>query len=362
MKIWLSPYALDFNYFFNSESKKKQRFGALIKIEFEENGWGYSDFHTGEFLNESIEEDLKNIFSNFKKLIFKKCKKENLNSVEVCDLHVSELLNVLESCKDQKLKNSLNNAAKDYLCRKENKNLLSDMTQIKNHYLITDITSFKDLRRVEELGFDAFKIKLGRSLGKETIFLKELILSSLERSKFRLDFNGSQTFNSFKAWLDENRGFLGSKIDFIEDPFYYSQDHWESIQNEYSIDLALDMINNPLDCIKSCKGFSVLILKPALQDLELIINEYSSRKEIKFVFTHFMDHSLGQMSALCSATQYKKQLKDQVLTCGLCPGDYCTDYELFKNEFNGPYFKRRDIQNSSFFGKEFEKRKWTQVL
>lgn len=305
MKIWHSTYQLYPKNLLNSLSKQKYRKGALLHFLFENGNVGYSDLcPMSEMGDRTIEQELRNISRR---------KWEGL------------------------AERSLYFAQKDAEARSQGQSLYPPNIKIKNHFLISGIIGFEQ-KRVAELqnnGFSEFKVKMGRDLEKETESLKLFVENLGTQSHLRLDFNAILSRERFESWFDKNQKWLRSKLEFIEDPFVYEGAAWKSVSHRYGIRLALDQCADPVSV--QAEGAEVIVIKPAKQNAEEIIKHFKNSSK-KFVFTHYLDFPIGQMSAFYEAQRLYPLVKDQTLACGLQLQDIYEDFTFqtaIRND--GPY-------------------------
>lgn len=143
-----------------------------------------------------------------------------------------------------------------------------------------------------DAGFRTFKVKRG----KDWMRLRKKTAAFLEAYpcvRWRFDFNGA-----LKSHLELHQ-FLGSLpaelIDFVEDPFSDPKlaATWRGVPIGYDrvIPEDLDLEN----------GY--LIVKPALQSLEEV-SSLSKGSGGKVIFTSYMDHPVGQLSAYLQAQKF----------------------------------------------------------
>lgn len=289
MKVWFSPYKLYPATHLNAQVNQGERAGALVKIQTEEGLVGYADFHRPKLL-------------------------EDLNQFET----LKELRSLVNKPDFARTLSLAERNAKGYQFKE---------TKIKNHFLITDVESFSylDLLFYESNGFNRFKVKMGRSLRKQSLALKELCEKSDSKTYFRLDFNASVAKEDFKIWIKKNSAWLCKKIDFIEDPVKYDPSYWRFLKQEYGLNIALDLEADPLK-VDIDGSYSVVVVKPAVQDEQPILDKFKG-SNIKLVWTHYMDHPLGQATAIASALKAKEQLGNNLLDCGLLGKEIYSDLD-----------------------------------
>ncbi len=315
MKLYICPYKLiPKDKQLNSTTYADVKYGSLIKCEYENKKIGYADFHNGEnFLNDSLF-DLKKYFNNIKGPQWEQ------------SLYMAQLMSKVVSTKDK-----------------------SKLTKVKSHYLIQNINKFKplDLLKLEVKGYSRFKVKMGIKLKSETNLLKALIQKSAHNTLFRLDFNASIEKKEFMIWLEKNKDSILNKVEFIEDPISFAPGIWQHIERKFDVNLALDQAEDPIR-VDSQDLPTVIVLKPAVQNVKAIIDKHKAC-EVRFVFTHYMDHPVGQLGANFLAQTYKNQLGELMLDGGLM------GFDMFeKNIFSQIRFS----DQTSVPVKVFTKKSW----
>jgi O-succinylbenzoate synthase len=269
LKIWIHNYLLQPVSRLGRRWREAQ--GALLKLETEGGKFGYSDLHP---------------------------------LPEFGDAPIAEQLKLLKEDRPTELaKRSMELALKDARARAEGRSLLVGAQKIKNHYFL-----FQDLNQdlLDDLVAEEFtevKMKMGQDLIRETKALRELTSAGF---KVRPDFNCSVSEAEFVDWLARLPSRIFDAIDFIEDPFFYNSQAWAKVQTDFGVSLAFDLCDaSPVG------GFSIEILKPARRAM--------SEKESgcqRFVFTHSMDHPLGQMAAAAEAIEWRAR-SSSLESCGL---------------------------------------------
>src|SRR5439155_23755503 len=114
--------------------------------------------------------------------------------------------------------------------------------------------------------------------------------------RLRIDYNATLTADEF---LREAESLPQDRIDFIEDPCPYDGPTWRMLRERTGLRLALDRTF-------ATEGVDVLVLKPAIQDVDSFILHPSS-----FILTSYMDHPVGQLGAAFIAATH------DVGVCGL---------------------------------------------
>ena len=283
----------------NAVAQPHPRQGALLKIRFEdpatgEEKCGYSDcFPWPEFGDRPLGEQLRLLREN-------------------------KLTPLTQR--------SLAFARVDAVARAAHRNLFEGVEVPPSHFFLNekDALSLAFLVGVKRKGFDKIKIKVGRNPLQEAQQISSW--ADVARAlgiKFRLDFNGSLNLPSFHRFM----GQLGSSaelLDFIEDPIPFDLDSWAEIQLKWNLRLALDRMPeeiasgriSPESLRNQAPAFSLLILKPALQDPEFAVR-FAQTLAIPLVVTSSLDHPLGQACAAWVASQIVQEGRVRVETCGL---------------------------------------------
>lgn len=311
MKVWFSKYKLYPKTELNRLMHRPVfRLGSMIKVELKPGVVGYADCCPIEQMGD-----------------------HNIH-MQLDSLKTNEPLPLIER--------SLQLAKKDAEARAHQKRLFLKEVPLKNHYLITQVLEF-DFKKINQLiqqGYDCFKIKMGKELQLETDVLLNLCEELPEPIQFRLDFNCCfKSAQQFEDYLDKYWHKVSARIDLVEDPFKYDQAQWAKIKQCYKVPLAVDFAADPLKVDISEASVESIVIKPAKQDSDKIIEKYKNTS-IHFVFTHYMDYPLGQITALVEAQKHAHQLKDKVKTCGLQALDIYQDSDFSRAiKFNGPFIE-----------------------
>lgn len=283
MKIWIHSYQLQPA----KQAGGQPRSGALLKVEWEPNEFGYSDLHPWpEFGEEPMDVQIESLASaDFTKL---------------CEISLQ-----------------FNSIDREYRVRQRNAFL--GMALPRSHRLVLNAYELTDenLKRWFEEGFTHIKLKVGSSDKADVEAFERWATQSPFR--WRLDFNGRRTGDDFLKWwrnLDET---IQKSVDFIEDPSF------------------TDEIQEPgpwADDWHRQSGSSVKVIKPAREDAE------TSAAYSRIVFTHSLDHPLGQASALWAAAQFYREYPELTEVCGLAVPDVYKD-DPFQNLWScsGPVMK-----------------------
>lgn len=253
LQIATYPYQLIGLHDFNARSPQSVRHGVLIRIEINPGQFGYADLHPWPELGDP---DLAT------------CLKQK-NALWQRALHLAQM---------------------DGEARAHGHNLISQT--LKSHRLVRDANHWP-----QGLEDDAvFKVKVSADLGSETLKLRKIIDQLYGIQKLRLDFNLSLQPKIFSNWLSDNSWLL-KYVDFIEDPCQYDAEVWQRWRDL----IAVDRMQVPLDQV-----VSVRVVKPVREDIES--DGHFVRGLIRrIVFTHNMDHPLGQRTArACAQMFYEK--------------------------------------------------------
>ena len=123
--------------------------------------------------------------------------------------------------------------------------------------------------------FDTIKVKMpGRDLPST--------------GRLRLDFNATLDAGVFAALAPT---LPRDRIDFVEDPCPYDPATWRELRDRTGLRLALDREI-------ALEGVDVLVIKPAIQDVEGLASD-----DREIVVTSYMDHPVGQLHAAAVAAR-----------------------------------------------------------
>lgn len=276
MKVAFSQYSL----FPPQDVQKKPRLGALLRVSFNDGSFGYADCHPWE---------------------------------ELGDLPLDQQLKLLSEGQETSLtKQSVRFAQVDANARATKSHLFQGVKFPKNHYHIPDSSLIDDqlLRRLSYSGITLLKIKMGTDLQKDCQFL-QMFSASLRahQLKCRLDFNCKLSEDQFLNLLNQCREVF-DVIDFFEDPFVYQPQRWEEICESYPIKLACD--KDSLKALAYPDSCDYLVVKPAIQD----VGPFLIKDPRALVLTSYLDHPIGQLSALYTAAKLLGNPTINLSTCG----------------------------------------------
>lgn len=263
MKVWVHGYNL-----IPRETGGVMRRGALLKVEWALHQTGYSDLHPWpEFGEEPLDSHL-----------------EKLSAMKFTRLtEVSLEFNYI-----------------DREFRLMKRNAFLGLIIPRSHRLVVDMTKItpQDLALWEKEGYSHIKVKMGRDLAAETSALLELALAS--HLMWRLDFNGQLNAAQFTEWWQGLNDDVKRRIDFVEDPI---SDGALKIEGPWANDWF------------RTERAKVRIIKPAREG----IDEVGAFNRI--VFTHGLDHTLGQACAAWTAGKFYAAHPRKTEVCGLGGGE-----------------------------------------
>lgn len=253
-QLYISKYKLRFR---NNNGKPPFLEGALLAFEFQKGLVGYSDFLPWPTFGE------QNLFQQLNQM------KKGLFS--------------------QRFEIAKYNAFLDAQARALKKNLFFGLKIPASHFLIEDLLSFKNPEWIFKKGFQIIKVKLKPyEISKQISALKKLN-SSLKNIRWRLDLNGGK-WETWKNHLE----FLHKAIDLIEDPLLEKK-----LQTAQSCNLfAQDWLNS--------SSFPIKIVKPSKDCLKNLIKQLAFFRWKRLIFTHSLDHPLGQVVSAFWAGQFYK--------------------------------------------------------
>ena len=294
----LSKYQLVPKGILGSHASARSRKGALLRVSFPDGSVGYGDcFPWPELGDLPLESHL-----------------DELRAGRFSDL----------------IRCSLRCARVDAEARQAGKNLFKHPIP-KSHFLMTDFSqltlegeregAMDRIKKISALGFTRIKVKVGTRPVHEAQQLSKLLsqCSGLLDESFillRLDFNGTLTQNEVDLFM-ETLGEEKRRIDFIEDPTPYDPEIWARIQKKWGIRLALDRMVRPSVPDLKKGSFSVLVLKPEIQDEKEWVR-LAQEFEVPLVVTSALGHPLGQVYSAWVASQIARDHQNLPLeACGL---------------------------------------------
>jgi O-succinylbenzoate synthase len=325
MKIWSSPYTIQPFQSLNALSGGQVQVGALLKIQWPDGLTGYADLHPWSSLGDlSLDQQLADL-------------KNGKISLQV--------------------EQSIWLARRDAKMRAENKNIFDYGAPVKNNYVATQVQSLSEdfFQELRTQGFTHIKVKMGRDLEQEKVFLSQAAAADF---RLRLDFNGMGSWPIFERFMTSLPKTVLPYIEYVEDPFRYEESEWREARRLVKI-----AVDNQLPQVKwnfSQVPFDVVVIKPAKTDVDLLVQR-CLQHELSMVVTSYMDHTIGMFHALGVAMELKKTYPNNMLTAG------CLTHQLFKrDEFSlqvksqGPFVLR--VPGSGVgFDKLLETREWQLI-
>lgn len=264
MKIWIHRYELKPS----GGSLRASRQGALLKVEWFGGQFGYSDVHPWpEFGEQPLEVHL-----------------DSVKKVDFTPL----------------VENSMGFNYLDREFRWLKRSAYLGLILPRSHRLVDSILTVesKQLMDWHAEGFSHVKVKMGDDLQKETDALLQLVCSS--PMLWRIDFNGKLSSLQFNPWWEKLDPAVKAQIDFVEDPV---NDGELLTRGPWAMDWK-ELLTAP-----------IRVVKPSRDGTEEL------GRFQRVVFTHSLDHPLGQACAAWAAARYYQQKPKQIEVCGLAdPG------------------------------------------
>lgn len=276
--IWIAPYNLVAKRNLSSRAQSRTREGALLLLE-EQGGEGFADIHPWP---------------------------------ELGDRPLNEQIKCLEDgTLTPLLQRSLKLARLDLQARLCGESAFAGLSIPESHALVVDAfeAGGDEFDRLAAEGFRILKLKLGRDLLKEARRIEELAARGF---RLRLDFNATPDVETISGFLGSLSTLACKQIDFIEDPCPWNLQDWRRLTQESGVSLALDRaVASEAEIPSASGGFDWLVLKPAVQELEVVANW-------RLCVTSYLDHPVGQMGAALEAARLKASSCGSSLgICGL---------------------------------------------
>lgn len=329
MKIWFSKYELEPISNLNSRTKTMEvRHGSLLKVQWPNGKQGYADLFPWP---------------------------------ELGDLDLGTQLVAIKQGKLTTLaEQAIWLAKEDAKFRAEKKSFFAGSARIKNHFLISDISSISEsaISGLRSAGFTTIKLKVGRRIEEETKFISRLV----KQNPFvvRLDFNASVDFTTYKKFMTLLDLSERAKIEFVEDPIPWDYANWKEAATFAPLAMDQEIGKVDWESLNGRPPFKVLILKPARQDAEQAIN-LAVTNDLKICVTSALDHPVGVAHACHIASEIKAKHPSALLDCG-----FLSLRSYKPNEFSarvlvaGPYLN--GINGTGVgFDDLLEQREWTPI-
>jgi O-succinylbenzoate synthase len=221
------------------------------------------------------------------------------------------------------------------------RNAFLGMILPRSHKLVYEVDRLETstCQHWAEQGFSHIKVKMGDNLKAETDALLQLAMAT--DLLWRIDFNGKldeSTFNSWWSSLDES---VRTRIDYVEDPV-----------SEGSLKTSGPWAN---DWCKQ-KASRIRVVKPAREAAEDLVS-YD-----RVIFTHGLDHPLGQACAAWSAANFYAQHPKMTEVCGLAAVNYFAE-TAFSQAWNCEGPRMKPTTGTGFgFDDLLESLKWERIL
>lgn len=292
MKIFVSKYSL----LPLENSKRKPREGALLKVVLpDDDSVGYCDCHPWkEFGDFSL---------------------------------VKELELLAKGTTTQLTKRSLEFAYIDAQARLSKRSLFHEMKFPKNHQHVSDSGILNEvlLEKFNSEAVKLIKVKVGFDVNAACKFLRRFApLCRYWGLQFRLDFNGKLDKKEFLTFVKACSHELDI-IDFFEDPFPYDSQSWQEIRKHDGVRLACD--KDSLGALAYPDSCDYLVIKPAIQGITPFLSPQLQGR--KLVLTSYLDHPIGQTSALYTACKLLKDDPEKLSECG-----FLTHHAYVPNDFS----------------------------
>lgn len=190
----------------------------------------------------------------------------------------------------------------DWIARRMNKSLFEDLPYVSGYVIVS---------KPNECRHTIQKLKIRP--GDEKAFLQK----ASKEIRWRLDFNGHFNEEQCEAFLPQLKEF---QIDYIEDPLPSRPGLWQSLQKKHGIPFAADFEQN--------------------NEAALVIEKPAARKPVerdprRKVVTSYLDHPIGQLSALFTAASSPQLRKE--------PGGFASHLVYESNAFS----ERLTVENGS---------------
>jgi len=208
------------------------------------------------------------------------------------------------------------------------------------------------LRQIEkkiELGFDTFKIKVGRDNPYDDFELLESIRNTFGYDIFlRLDANQKWSSDEAIEYLERFKDYV---IEFVEEPCRYTCSTFKTIEESY-IPIALDeSIKDMLEdksAFENCKA-EFLIVKPMITGgIFSTIHLIESAKQVgkKTIISSSFESVIGKSALVMLASLTNHSFAHGLDTSELFENDLCQDPYAIKNSqigFNASEFPQKFV-------------------
>ena len=273
-KLFISPYRLQLK---NKRRAGLNPEGALLAFDFGSGLRGFSDFLPWPCFGE------KPLFA--------------------------QLRDAQKGMESLRLRLARQSALRDALARSENRSLFFGLKFPRSHFLIEDILPFRDEEKIPLFGYDYVKLKLRPAHIPKQLKKLKALARALPSVKWRLDLGGAP-WRLWRRRLD----FMEGRLDFIEDPGAAPS------SGQDSRIFAEDWLPGPARSIK--------IAKPSRDSLKSLEKGLAASRWRRIIFTHSLEHPLGQAAAACQAARFYQNhgafFETGALKCLMFnEGDFC---------------------------------------
>ncbi len=308
IKIWFHKYELIPMAAIGAVADTRPRRGALLKCKWPNEVVGYADLFPWMELGDPLLED------------------------HLIGLSQGKLSTLVEQ--------SIWLAKKDADLRAQKKNAFVTYPKVKNHFLISDYQTFPDsvMKEMRAQGYTTFKVKCGRNFDEEARFVVRCLRQN--PITVRLDFNSRASFSQIERFAAHFSPSEKARIEYVEDPMVWNPSAWSEASKvlPLALDLEYDRVNWEL--FSSRPPFSVIVIKPARQDVQKIL-QLVNRHGLKISVSNSLDHPVGMAHAALVAGELKKFYPNTVLDCScITLRAYQTNDFVSRLQMNGPYIKQ----------------------
>lgn len=200
-------------------------------------------------------------------------------------------------------------AALDRAARLEGRSLFDGLKVPVSHATIPE-WSEEAVARAVLAGFAVVKLKAGRDPAREAGLLNDYSFQ-WPGIRWRLDFNARASVHDVCVFLECLRDSTKERIDFLEDPCPFDEEHWLALREVGGLRLAMDRDVQP-----DMQEADVLVLKPVAVDPQVF--RASAMEHAQWlVVTSAMDHPVGQCFAAFEAARLSAGAMELVAECGL---------------------------------------------
>lgn len=306
----------------NAVTSSQARSGALLKVEFSNNIFGYSDlFPWPEFGDSELDQQIEFLKRGKQTVLIER------------SLQMAEIDSQLRAAGQRAFEGA----------------------NLKNHYLVRDLSQidFADLRNKS---FTSLKIKLDTEFEKQIPDLICLFESC--EMKVRLDFNSSLNWLQFETFAKSIPFDHRQRIEFIEDPMPWNAVLWKKAAQFFPLAVDFETNKVPWESLAEVP-MRYLILKPARLEPKQVIDR-ALEFDCKVVVTNSFDHSIGVAHAAKVALDLQNKYPQISSDSGLISNVH--DYDSYSQQIitEGAFF--RGVPGSGIgFDKLLESTPWLKI-